>query len=108
MSLHLTLLRLATCLQQTMQLAFMPNQQHSDSTALNVHHCRINAVLPNTAHCASGNSGGPAFADLQHAKVAGVAFSKLSNADNVGYIIPYQIIKHFLQVCVCFLWNELS
>lgn len=27
-----------------------------------------------------------------------MAFSKLSNADNVGYIIPYQIIKHFLQV----------
>ena len=48
-------------------------------------------------NCA-GNSGGPAFADLQQAKVAGVAFSKLSNADNVGYIIPYQIIKHFLQV----------
>ena len=47
----------------------------------------------------AGNSGGPAFADLQQAKVAGVAFSKLSNADNVGYIIPYQIIKHFLQVC---------
>jgi len=47
---------------------------------------------------ATGNSGGPAFADLQQAKVAGVAFSKLSNADNVGYIIPYQIIKHFLQV----------
>ncbi|DBA92177.1 hypothetical protein WJX77_001540 [Trebouxia sp. C0004] len=44
-----------------------------------------------------GNSGGPAFANLQEAKVAGVAFSKLSNADNVGYIIPYQIIKHFLQ-----------
>ncbi|KAL3146345.1 hypothetical protein ABBQ32_003036 [Trebouxia sp. C0010 RCD-2024] len=44
-----------------------------------------------------GNSGGPAFADLQQGKVAGVAFSKLSNADNVGYIIPYQIIKHFLQ-----------
>jgi len=48
--------------------------------------------------CVTGNSGGPAFADLQQAKVAGVAFSKLSNADNVGYIIPYQIIKHFLQV----------
>ena len=47
----------------------------------------------------AGNSGGPAFADLQQAKVAGVAFSKLSNADNVGYIIPYQIIRHFLQVC---------
>ena len=27
-----------------------------------------------------------------------MAFSKLANADNVGYIIPYQIVKHFLQV----------
>ena len=56
---------------------------------------------PCSKQCGSyaGNSGGPAFADLQQAKVAGVAFSKLSNADNVGYIIPYQIIKHFLQVC---------
>lgn len=50
------------------------------------------------SHASAGNSGGPAFADLQKAKVAGVAFSKLSNADNVGYIIPYQIIKHFLHV----------
>lgn len=43
-----------------------------------------------------GNSGGPAFSDLQQAKIAGVAFSKLSNADNVGYIIPFQIVRHFL------------
>ncbi len=27
--------------------------------------------------------------------VAGVAFSKLSNADNVGYIIPWIIVQHF-------------
>eukprot|EP00891_Asterochloris_glomerata_P000822 jgi/Astpho2/822/e_gw1.00016.51.1_t len=39
-----------------------------------------------------GNSGGPAFASLQEGKVAGVAFSKLTNADNVGYIIPWQIV----------------
>ena len=27
--------------------------------------------------------------------MAGVAFSKLSNADNVGYIIPWIIVQHF-------------
>ncbi|KAK9834040.1 hypothetical protein WJX81_005089 [Elliptochloris bilobata] len=42
-----------------------------------------------------GNSGGPAFADLKQGLVAGVAFSKLSNADNVGYIIPWIIVQHF-------------
>eukprot|EP00884_Botryococcus_braunii_P011067 jgi/Botrbrau1/19962/Bobra.0059s0078.1 len=42
-----------------------------------------------------GNSGGPAFADLNTNKVAGVAFSKLTNADNVGYIIPWVVVKHF-------------
>lgn len=46
----------------------------------------------------SGNSGGPAFADIQAGKVAGVAFSKSaqSNADNIGYIIPYCVVQHFL------------
>ncbi len=31
-----------------------------------------------------GNSGGPAFSSLQKGLVAGVAFSKLAMADNVG------------------------
>mmetsp|Transcript_34326 Transcript_34326/g.86516 ORF Transcript_34326/g.86516 Transcript_34326/m.86516 type:complete len:426 (+) Transcript_34326:161-1438(+) len=43
-----------------------------------------------------GNSGGPAFANLEQGLIAGVAFSKLSHADNVGYIIPYKIVSHFL------------
>eukprot|EP00882_Tetradesmus_deserticola_P004857 GHRQ01005118.1.p1 GENE.GHRQ01005118.1~~GHRQ01005118.1.p1 ORF type:complete len:436 (+),score=140.35 GHRQ01005118.1:147-1454(+) len=45
-----------------------------------------------------GNSGGPAFADMQGGKVAGVAFSKnvSSSTDNIGYIIPYPIVEHFL------------
>jgi S1-C subfamily serine protease len=30
-------------------------------------------------------------------KVAGVAFSKLSQADNVGYIIPWKIVAHFMR-----------
>ncbi|KAG2425827.1 hypothetical protein HXX76_013452 [Chlamydomonas incerta] len=46
-----------------------------------------------------GNSGGPAFADLEGGKVAGVAFSKnvSSSTDNIGYIIPYRVVKHFLE-----------
>ncbi|GMH41469.1 hypothetical protein BSKO_09379 [Bryopsis sp. KO-2023] len=44
-----------------------------------------------------GNSGGPAFANLEQGKVAGVAFSKITHADNVGYIIPWLIVEHFLE-----------
>ncbi|ERN20201.1 protease Do-like 10, mitochondrial [Amborella trichopoda] len=40
-----------------------------------------------------GNSGGPAIMDD---KVAGVAFQNLSGAENIGYIIPVPVIKHFL------------
>ncbi|KAH7685121.1 Peptidase Do protein [Dioscorea alata] len=40
-----------------------------------------------------GNSGGPA---IMGDRVAGVAFQNLSGADNIGYIIPVPIIKHFL------------
>ncbi|KAK9139002.1 hypothetical protein Sjap_009596 [Stephania japonica] len=40
-----------------------------------------------------GNSGGPA---IMGDKVAGVAFQNLSGADNIGYIIPVPIIKHFI------------
>jgi len=40
-----------------------------------------------------GNSGGPAFVD---GKVVGVAFQNIQNANNVGYIIPVPIIRHFL------------
>ena len=40
-----------------------------------------------------GNSGGPALVDD---KVIGLAFSKLSGADNIGYIIPVEEIRLFL------------
>mmetsp|Transcript_1851 Transcript_1851/g.5421 ORF Transcript_1851/g.5421 Transcript_1851/m.5421 type:complete len:526 (+) Transcript_1851:247-1824(+) len=43
-----------------------------------------------------GNSGGPAFANLDQGLVSGVAFSKISHADNVGYIIPQSVVRHFL------------
>lgn len=40
-----------------------------------------------------GNSGGPAIAD---GKVAGVVFSGVPSADNIGYLIPTEEIKTFL------------
>ncbi len=40
-----------------------------------------------------GNSGGPAVANKQ---MVGLAFSRLSGADNVGYIIPCEEIELFL------------
>ncbi|XP_002971553.2 protease Do-like 10, mitochondrial [Selaginella moellendorffii] len=40
-----------------------------------------------------GNSGGPA---MYNNTVVGVVFQNLSNAENVGYIIPVPVIKHFL------------
>ena len=44
-----------------------------------------------------GNSGGPAFADVHGGTVVGVAFSKNSRAEGVGYIIPYIVVEHFLE-----------
>ncbi len=40
-----------------------------------------------------GNSGGPV---LQNGKVVGVAFQGLQLADNIGYMIPTTVIRHFL------------
>eukprot|EP01119_Soliformovum_irregulare_P005076 TRINITY_DN1645_c1_g1_i1.p1 TRINITY_DN1645_c1_g1~~TRINITY_DN1645_c1_g1_i1.p1 ORF type:complete len:553 (+),score=147.15 TRINITY_DN1645_c1_g1_i1:20-1678(+) len=41
-----------------------------------------------------GNSGGPV---IQDGKVAGIAFQNLPTAENIGFIIPVPIIKHFLE-----------
>lgn len=40
-----------------------------------------------------GNSGGPV---LQDGKVVGVAFQGMTQADNIGYMIPTTVIEHFL------------
>ena len=40
-----------------------------------------------------GNSGGPAISDR---RVIGVAFSGLSTADNIGYLIPAEEVRNFL------------
>jgi S1-C subfamily serine protease len=42
----------------------------------------------------AGNSGGPA---IQGKQVIGVAFQSLESAENIGYIIPVPIVKHFLE-----------
>jgi S1-C subfamily serine protease len=41
-----------------------------------------------------GNSGGPAIADN---RMIGLVFSRLQNADNIGYIIPNEEIELFLK-----------
>jgi S1-C subfamily serine protease len=41
-----------------------------------------------------GNSGGPAFKD---GKVVGIAFQKLSGAENIGELVPTPLIRHFLE-----------
>lgn len=40
-----------------------------------------------------GNSGGPVIANNQ---IVGVVMQGLNNADNIGYMVPVSIIKHFL------------
>eukprot|EP00397_Hematodinium_sp_SG-2012_P013417 GEMP01013623.1.p1 GENE.GEMP01013623.1~~GEMP01013623.1.p1 ORF type:complete len:563 (+),score=109.50 GEMP01013623.1:122-1810(+) len=44
----------------------------------------------------SGNSGGPAFSKKTE-KCVGVAFQALTEAENIGYIIPVVVVEHFLQ-----------
>lgn len=41
-----------------------------------------------------GNSGGPV---IQNNKVVGVAFQGIREADNIGYMIPTTVIRHFLK-----------
>ncbi|MCK4998203.1 MAG: trypsin-like peptidase domain-containing protein [Anaerohalosphaera sp.] len=41
-----------------------------------------------------GNSGGPV---IQNGKVVGVAFQGMQSADNIGYMIPTKVIRHFLK-----------
>lgn len=41
-----------------------------------------------------GNSGGPAIVDGQ---LVGVAMQGMTQADNIGYIIPVSVVQHFLK-----------
>ncbi len=51
-------------------------------------------VIQTDAAINPGNSGGPV---LQNGKVVGVAFQGLREADNIGYLIPTPVIRHFLK-----------
>ena len=50
-------------------------------------------VVQTDAAINPGNSGGPV---IQNGKVVGVAFQGLREADNIGYMIPTTVIRHFL------------
>ncbi len=41
-----------------------------------------------------GNSGGPAIIDN---RIVGVAMQTITQADNIGYVIPVPVIKHFFE-----------
>lgn len=51
-------------------------------------------VIQTDAAINPGNSGGPV---IQDGKVVGVAFQGLTGADNIGYMIPTTVIRHFLK-----------
>jgi len=57
------------------------------------HGCARLLAIQVDAAINSGNSGGPA---LMCGKVVGVCFETLTNAENIGYIIPVPVIEHFL------------
>ena len=50
-------------------------------------------VIQTDAAINPGNSGGPV---MQNGKVVGVAFQGLRQAENIGYMIPTTVIRHFL------------
>jgi len=51
-------------------------------------------VIQTDAAINPGNSGGPV---IQNGKVVGVAFQGLQMAENIGYMIPTTVIRHFLE-----------
>lgn len=51
-------------------------------------------VIQTDAAINPGNSGGPV---IQAGRVVGVAFQGIREADNIGYLIPTTVIRHFLK-----------
>ncbi len=57
-------------------------------------HCRSRLLqIQIDAAINPGNSGGPV---IKNGKIVGIAFQGFSRADNVGYMIPPPVIRHFL------------
>ena len=54
----------------------------------------VHLVVQTDAAINPGNSGGPV---MQNGKVVGVAFQGLTQADNIGFMIPTTVINHFLE-----------
>jgi S1-C subfamily serine protease len=50
-------------------------------------------VIQTDAAINPGNSGGPV---MQNGKVVGVAFQGMRKAENIGYLIPTTVVRHFL------------
>lgn len=50
-------------------------------------------MLQTDAAINPGNSGGPV---MQNNRIVGVAFQASANSDNIGYMIPVPVIRHFL------------
>ncbi len=57
-------------------------------------HSRLLALTVDAA-INSGNSGGPAIA--ADGRLVGIAFQKLSNADNIGHLVPMVLVRRFLE-----------
>ena len=46
----------------------------------------------------SGNSGGPVL-DVETEELVGIAFQAMEDGDDIGYIIPMEIVQHFFADC---------
>ena len=64
-----------------------------------VHGCCELLAVQIDAAINPGNSGGPAFGGDNH-ECVGIAFQSLKDGstENIGYIIPTEVVNHFLQV----------
>lgn len=59
-------------------------------------HCPAPALPPSPAAAINpGNSGGPVFNDA--GEVVGLAFQALTSAENIGYVVPTEIMTHFFE-----------
>jgi hypothetical protein len=79
--------RVCACARVSLRYAFVARDRYAHG-ASNLLAVQIDAAIN------PGNSGGPA---MLNGKVAGVAFQNLVGAENIGFIIPTNIVRHFLE-----------